>query len=88
MGRLAIPSDPQLSDRSVRIYQSIVTTIATVGYGDITPSTDIQRIYTIFVIMLGAGVYATVIGNIASILENIDLDKASQMKKWPKLTLF
>ncbi|EMJ98915.1 hypothetical protein LEP1GSC192_3777 [Leptospira sp. B5-022] len=38
--------------------------------------------------MLGAGVYATVIGNIASILENIDLAKASQMKKMTQVDSF
>ncbi|TGM13191.1 cyclic nucleotide-binding protein [Leptospira selangorensis] len=65
-----------------------VTTIATVGYGDITPSTDLQRIYTIFVMMLGAGVYATVIGNIASILGNLDLAKAAQMKKMAQVDSF
>ncbi|PKA16103.1 cyclic nucleotide-binding domain-containing protein [Leptospira haakeii] len=72
----------------IRALYWTVTTIATVGYGDITPSTDLQRIYTIFVMMLGAGVYATVIGNIASILGNLDLAKAAQMKKMAQVDSF
>ncbi|TGK07741.1 cyclic nucleotide-binding protein [Leptospira semungkisensis] len=65
-----------------------VTTIATVGYGDITPANTVQRIYTIFVMILGAGVYATVIGNIASILGNLDLAKAAQLKKMAQVDSF
>lgn len=72
----------------IRALYWTVTTIATVGYGDITPSTDVQRIYTIFVMMLGAGVYATVIGNIASILGNLDITKAAQMKKMAQVDSF
>ncbi|TGL63653.1 cyclic nucleotide-gated ion channel [Leptospira sarikeiensis] len=72
----------------IRALYWTVTTIATVGYGDITPTTDIQKIYTIFVMMLGAGVYATVIGNIASILGNSDLAKAAQLKRMAQVDSF
>ena len=44
-----------------------VMTVTTVGYGDITPVTAVQKGYAICVMLLGAGVYAFLIGNIASI---------------------
>jgi hypothetical protein len=33
-----------------------VVTLATVGYGDITPTTDAGRIFTIFYIVIGLGI--------------------------------
>lgn len=40
------------------IYFCVIT-LATVGYGDITPHTDIGKIFTIFYILSGVGVIAT-----------------------------
>jgi voltage-gated potassium channel len=53
------------------LYWSI-TTLATVGYGDITPSTNTEMLYAILVMILGVGVYGYVIGNVAALLANID----------------
>lgn len=36
-----------------------VVTLATVGYGDITPHTDLGKLFTIFYILLGVGIIAT-----------------------------
>lgn len=44
-------------------YFSVVT-LATVGYGDITPQTEIGKIFTAFYIMLGIGI----IGSFANLL--------------------
>lgn len=40
------------------IYFSVIT-VATVGYGDITPQTDAGKIFTIFYVLLGIGLIAT-----------------------------
>lgn len=42
------------------IYFCVVT-LATVGYGDITPTTDIGKIFTAFYILIGVGIIATFI---------------------------
>jgi voltage-gated potassium channel len=34
-------------------------TLATVGYGDITPTTDASKIFTIFYIFIGIGIFAS-----------------------------
>ena len=58
-----------------------ITTITTVGYGDISPVTDLQKTLTIVAMFLGVAVYGFVIGNVASLLSNIDTTKASFLKQ-------
>jgi voltage-gated potassium channel Kch len=36
-----------------------VITLATVGYGDITPKTDAEKLFTIFYVLIGIGIIAT-----------------------------
>lgn len=36
-----------------------VTTLATVGFGDLTPTTDISKLFTVFYILGGIGLIAT-----------------------------
>lgn len=38
-----------------------VVTLATVGYGDITPKTGLGKLFTIFYILVGVGIIATLI---------------------------
>jgi hypothetical protein len=57
------------------LYWAIVTT-TTVGYGDITPTRNEEYIFTMLVMLTGATVYAMIIGNIASLLSNLDATKA------------
>lgn len=58
------------------LYWVIVTT-TTVGFGDITPHGNVEYIFTMFVMLLGASMYAFVIGNVASLVSNIDSAKAA-----------
>ncbi|MEK7626285.1 MAG: potassium channel family protein [Patescibacteria group bacterium] len=39
-------------------YFSVIT-LATVGYGDITPKTDIGKLFTAFYVLAGIGIIAT-----------------------------
>jgi len=49
------------------IYFSIVT-IATVGYGDIHPSTPVGKIIAVFVIIMGVGTFLGVVANATEIM--------------------
>ena len=65
-----------------------ITTITTIGYGDITPSTNAQTIYTMFVQLTGAGMYGYIIGNLASMLANSDLARTQFRAKMEKIQTF
>jgi voltage-gated potassium channel len=60
-----------------------MTTVTTIGYGDITPDRNSipQMVYTIFVQLLGVGMFGYIIGNIASMMANMDVAKAAFQKK-------
>jgi hypothetical protein len=58
------------------LYWGIVTT-TTVGYGDITPNRNVEYVFAMITILLGASMYAFIIGNIASLISNLDSGKAA-----------
>ncbi|MBL8994997.1 MAG: ion transporter, partial [Spirochaetia bacterium] len=75
-------------DNYLRALYFTTTTIMTIGYGDITPKTNPQIIFTIGVQIFGAGFYGYLIGNLASILANIDLIRTQFREKVDKISAF
>jgi voltage-gated potassium channel len=65
-----------------------VTTLTTVGYGDVTPANNAQTLYVIAVMIFGVGVYGYIIGNVSSILSRIDLARASHLEDMERLSAF
>lgn len=65
-----------------------VTTLTTIGYGDITPETSAQIIYVIIIEITGAALYGFIIGNIANLISNIDIAKAQYREKMEKINTF
>ena len=65
-----------------------VTTVTTVGYGDVTPTTALQKLYAIGVMLLGAGVYAFLIGNIASVLNNLHPLRTAHVQQQERMAAF
>ena len=65
-----------------------ITTLATVGYGDIVPKTNLQTVYTMVVMLLGVGVYGYVIGNVTTLVANMDLAKTHYREKMERLAAF
>ena len=55
----------------IRSFYWCVTSLATVGYGDIVPHTDLETIYAILVMVAGVGMFGYVIGNIAHVITNL-----------------
>ncbi|MEJ2588630.1 MAG: cyclic nucleotide-binding domain-containing protein [Deltaproteobacteria bacterium] len=75
-------------DQYLKALYWCITTLTTVGYGDITPKTNLQMVYTMVVMVLGVGVYGYVIGNLANMLANIDMARAHYLANMQKLATF
>lgn len=65
-----------------------ITTLTTVGYGDITPDSSSTRIYTMFIMIMGVAMYAFVIGNISRLLVKVDFVREEQRKRVNKLASY
>ncbi|MFT5137136.1 MAG: hypothetical protein ACI8XV_002173 [Arenicella sp.] len=68
------------ADRGTQYIRSLywsITTMTTVGYGDITPNRNVEYLFASLAMLLGASLYAYIIGNIASLVSNLDSAKAS-----------
>jgi len=59
----------------------IVTTTATVGYGDMSASTTIERIFCIAIMFAGVTSFTFISGALSSILSNYDTSQAALHEK-------
>jgi voltage-gated potassium channel len=82
------PDDLAPLDRYISSFYWTITTIATIGYGDITPKGSQQMLFVILIELLGAAMYGLVIGNIAGLIANIDIAKGQYREKLDKINSF
>ncbi|WP_329604147.1 potassium channel family protein [Undibacterium rugosum] len=54
------------------------TTIATVGYGDIVPSTPASKIFAVFIVLLGYAMFSIVTANIAALFVEEEEEQLEQ----------
>lgn len=81
-------TNPDNLTRYIRAIYWSVTTLTTIGYGDITPVTNIQTIYTMCIMLVGAGAYGYLVANIATILANSDIVRSQFVDKIQKINTF
>lgn len=74
----------------VRALYWSMTTITTIGYGDITPNlnNNSEMLFTMLVEALGVSAYGYIIGNIANMLTNIDMAKARHKERVDRMNSF
>ncbi len=69
----------------ISLYWSVMT-MSTIGYGDVTPKTQYERIYEIFGMILGASVYAYMVGAICSIVASMNAASAEFNQQMDRLS--
>ncbi|KAL4435261.1 hypothetical protein ABPG74_017353 [Tetrahymena malaccensis] len=67
-------------------YWAVITMI-TVGYGDITPTTTVERIFVILICFVGCGVFAYSVNSIGSIISVITQKTTNFRQKMSLLTI-
>eukprot|EP00753_Platysulcus_tardus_P013660 PLAT3821.3.p1 GENE.PLAT3821.3~~PLAT3821.3.p1 ORF type:complete len:1960 (+),score=909.62 PLAT3821.3:67-5946(+) len=81
-------------DRSNRIDMYVAsfywsfTTMTTVGYGDILPQTDAERLYSCLAMLLGASVFGYVVGSMASLVGKLDAGETRHKEKMDEVKLY
>ena len=57
-----------LSRRYLKAFYWAITTLSTVGFGDITPNTDAEMVYACFAELLGSMIFGIMIGSLSTML--------------------
>jgi hypothetical protein len=65
-----------------------VTTLTSVGYGDIIPQTEFEMVFAVMVMGLGVGMFGYVIGNVAHILSNLHPSRARYVESMERINAF
>lgn len=67
---MMIEPNPSLSPSAayVKALYWSVTTLTTTGYGDITPTSDMGRLFTIFVMLSGFSAFGILVGNVSNLI--------------------
>jgi len=80
--------DADITTYYIKSLYWATTTLTTIGYGDITPTTNAGRLYTMATMILGVGVYGFVIGNVARAMSQADRHKEHSKEKVTDLANF
>ena len=65
----------------IRAFYYTVTTITTVGFGDISPGTDVEMIFGVIVMICGVIAFSYATGSLSSLLTNLDNSTAKLNEK-------
>jgi hypothetical protein len=65
-----------------------ISTLTTIGYGDITPSTNGEIVYAMVVMIFGVGMYGYVIANVSTIITNLQPARVRYQENMEKLGAF
>lgn len=62
-------------------FYFVVTTMTTVGYGDMSAGTTVEQFYIVILMLCGVFVFSLVTASLASIVASMDSDNAHLTEK-------
>lgn len=80
LDRYSYDGEP-VSSRYITTLYWAMTTVTTVGYGDITPQNDDEKMFTMFSMIVGGAFYGYVVGNISVILASRDVNRQAHKQR-------
>jgi hypothetical protein len=67
------PDQPKATRYLAALYWAM-STLTTVGYGDLIPVSDKERIYAMLAMIIGGSFYGYIIGSMTSVITDLDID--------------
>ena len=80
--------DRSIGSKYIISFYWSIQTVLTVGYGDISSVTTLEKWMSISWMMVGVGFYSYIIGTVAQVLEKIDNRKSSLKAKIDVIEVF
>ncbi|CAG7722127.1 unnamed protein product [Allacma fusca] len=65
------PDGPTLKSRYVTALYFTFSSLTSVGFGNVSPNTDNEKIFTICVMLVGSLMYASIFGNVSAIIQRL-----------------
>uniref|UniRef100_A0A7E4VA71 Cyclic nucleotide-binding domain-containing protein n=1 Tax=Panagrellus redivivus TaxID=6233 RepID=A0A7E4VA71_PANRE len=62
---------PSLKSRYVTSLYFTLSTITSIGFGNVSATTDLEKIFTIIMMIVGSLMYASVFGNVSAIIQRL-----------------
>ncbi|KAG0721759.1 Potassium voltage-gated channel subfamily H member 6 [Chionoecetes opilio] len=62
---------PTLRSRYITALYFTFSSLTSVGFGNVSPTTEIEKVFTIFVMMMGSLMYASIFGNVSAIIQRL-----------------
>ncbi|XP_072936046.1 potassium voltage-gated channel unc-103-like isoform X7 [Epargyreus clarus] len=62
---------PSMRSRYITALYFTCTSLTSVGFGNVAPNTDVEKGFTIFVMLVGSLMYASIFGNVSAIIQRL-----------------
>merc|ERR1712113_72565 len=81
-----LAEDASTGSRYLAAMYWAMTTLSTVGYGDITPTSDIERGYSMLAMVVGGAFYGYIVGCVTSVISDMDLNMRAYCERMDLIT--
>ncbi|KAI0980017.1 hypothetical protein GJ496_005538 [Pomphorhynchus laevis] len=70
-GNISGSNGPELKSKYVTALYFTLSSLTSVGFGNVSPNTNLEKIFTIIVMLVGSLMYASIFGNVSAIIQRL-----------------